>query len=196
MKTIITIALVLLLASCKQQPKPQEATTTPNVTPQEVVNDITHQEAAPEETTDELAEEDEFEELGVTENINQIRFKDWTDADWLDNDYYRAIRQYINSWSKGEIESADLDEYKDKVSGKFIIFLAEEFIAGGLWVHIAFLDNPEYLFDVWVYSDVNENTKKVEGYSVRGFSLNDERTDLTKEQIHSIIKEHPENKLW
>lgn len=185
MRNFTTIALLLLtMTACKQ--KPQQQTTDPTtLEPQQEVVATSTAEAA-----------EEAEEVGPFENLNQIRFKDWTDEDWLDNDYFRTIRQHIDAWKSGKIKSEELDQYKDKIKGQFIIFSAEEFIAGGLWVHIAFIENPQYLFDVWVYSDVNEQTKEIDGYSIRGWKQNEKTIDITKEQILSILKEHPENKLW
>ena len=76
------------------------------------------------------------------------------------------------------------------------MFSISPYIAGGAFIHIVFLDSPNDVFSAWVYSSVDEETETVLDYSVRSIKLNDEESELTKEDIQEIIKEHPENKLW
>ena len=45
-------------------------------------------------------------------------------------------------------------------------------------------------------SYVDENTETVVDYQVRGVKIIEEDSEFTKEEIVSIIEEHPENKLW
>ena len=45
-------------------------------------------------------------------SLNQIRFENWTEEDWVDNDYYRCIRETFDSYLAGEIEFSSLDEYR------------------------------------------------------------------------------------
>lgn len=48
-----------------------------------------------------------------------------------------------------------------------------------------------------IYSDVDEDTETVVDYHVRGvIPKEDEESGLTKSDILSIIKEHPEHQLW
>lgn len=37
-------------------------------------------------------------------SLNDIRFEGWKEQDWLDNEYIRALRKYIDAYNKGEIE--------------------------------------------------------------------------------------------
>lgn len=120
-----------------------------------------------------------------------------TDEDWLDNDYFRALRKYIDAYIQGKIENKDLASYQSILKSKFVIYNVEPFIAGGLFVSVLFLDNPNTIFDVWIYSDVDETTRKVVNYQVKGLKAReDEHSEMTKEEIMAIIKEHPENRLW
>ena len=66
-----------------------------------------------------------------------------------------------------------------------------------MFVSIVFLEVPNKIFDVWIYSDVDEDTETVVDYHVRGvIPKEDEESGLTKSDILSIIKEHPEHQLW
>lgn len=51
-------------------------------------------------------------------SINEIRFDGWTDKDWLDNDYIRALRKYIDTYCHGEIKNSDLDQYMSIMQSK------------------------------------------------------------------------------
>ena len=44
--------------------------------------------------------------------LNDIRFAGWTKKEWADNDYIRAVREFIDAYNNGEIEYPYLDEYK------------------------------------------------------------------------------------
>lgn len=33
--------------------------------------------------------------------LNDIRFKDWDRSDWLDNEYIRTLRKYLDDYNKG-----------------------------------------------------------------------------------------------
>lgn len=85
---------------------------------------------------------------------------------------------------------------KFALKGKFAIFNAEPFIGGGMFIYFVFLDAPNKIFNTWIYSYVDENTETVVDYQVRGVKIIEEDSEFTKEEIVSIIEEHPENKLW
>ena len=125
--------------------------------------------------------------------LNDIRFGDWTEKDWCDNDYFRTLRKYFNACYDREIENEVLAPYKSVLKSQFVIENASPFI-GGVFVSIVFLEAPNTRFTTWIYSDVDEGLGKVISYEVRGFEVED--AHWTKEDILKIIKEHPENKLW
>ncbi|MCL1934206.1 MAG: hypothetical protein FWF53_10410 [Candidatus Azobacteroides sp.] len=130
-------------------------------------------------------------------SLNDIRFSNWTEKDWYDNDYFRFLRKYFDSYYKGEIKDSDLEPYKSLLNGKFVVIDACPFIGGGMFINIAFLDAPNKIFTTNVYSDVDEISKTVTGnYRIKGFKQSEEPSRMTKEEIFEIIKEHPENKLW
>lgn len=128
--------------------------------------------------------------------LNAIRFNHFTDEDWNDNEYIRCLRQYITDYNEGKIEDEELDSYKDKIRGQFVVFSISPYIGGGALIHIVFLDSPDDIFAAWVYSSVDEKTETVLDYSVRSIRIEEENSGLTKNDIQEIIKEHPENKLW
>lgn len=188
MKTLLISTYILMMMGCGNQPSQpavsqsasikSESTTLPPVRE----NDI---EQVQDSTNDDF------------EGGNDIRFKDWTEKEWYDNDYYRTLRKYIDSYTQGKIENNNLTTYKSTLKSKFVIYNSEPFIGGGMFVSIIFLDNPNIIFDAWIYSQVDETTKKVSNYQVKGLRpRTDQYLEMTKEDIHAIIKEHPENKLW
>jgi hypothetical protein len=128
--------------------------------------------------------------------LNDIRFGNWTDNDWYDNDYFRFLRQTFNDCLAGKIEMEELAPYKSLLSSKFVIGEASPFILGGLLVDLIFIDAPDKVFSVHIYSDVNEASETVTGYKIVGFMLNDGDSGFTKEMILELVKEHPENQLW
>lgn len=139
---------------------------------------------------------DTAEYIGGGKGLNDIRFANFDDNDWLDNEYIRCLRKYLDDYNSGKIKNEYLDQYKEKLKGKFVIAWAEPCIVGGLFIQIIFVDYPEDIFDAWVYSGVDEEQEKVLSYEVRSFSLNEEKSGFTKEDILGIKKEHPELKLW
>lgn len=131
------------------------------------------------------------------QSLNDIRFARFKDRDWIDNDYIRALRKHIDDYKSGKVKDKNLDMYKEDIQGKFIIGHTDPFLLGGLFIEFIFVDKPEKIFSVWVYSDVDEQKKKVVGYSVRSIGLEQEESGFTsKQQIMDLLKEHPEYKLW
>lgn len=138
--------------------------------------------------------DDDVDDISA-KSLNDIRFDGWTDEDWLDNDYIRALRKHIDAYCRGEIKSPDLDQYKSIMQSKFVVLNIEPFIAGGTFITIVFLDNPRCVYNSWVYSEVNSNNQVVD-YVAKGLRLVDTEYPMTKEEILEIIKEHPEHRLW
>ena len=128
-------------------------------------------------------------------SLNDIRFKDW-DSEWLDNEYIRTLRRYLNDVVNGKIIDDELDDYKSVIAGKFVIGKIEPYLLGGAFIDIIFIDNPSKMFTAWVYSDVDETLQKVTDYQVRSVRLTNEELSYTKEEILETIKVHPELKLW
>ncbi|MBQ8272651.1 MAG: hypothetical protein IJZ09_06575 [Tidjanibacter sp.] len=129
-------------------------------------------------------------------SLNDIRFENWTEDDWQDNDYYREIRKYITSFQQGTVRDGVLSMNKDALDSMFIVLQAQPFLGGGLWVSISFLDAPEKIFQVWVYGFVDEEKEEVLGYEVRTFRMLEEQSGFTKEDYLNLVTNHPEIKLW
>ena len=138
----------------------------------------------------------EDDSIGNGKGLNDIRFANFTDKDWFDNEYIRCLRKYLDDYNRGKIKDKDLDPYKRIVRGKFVIGSVEPFIMGGLFIRFMFVENPEDIFSVWVYSSVDMETETILGYSVHGIKHDEEKSGFTKEEVLRLLKEHPEQKAW
>ena len=133
----------------------------------------------------------------ANDGLNGIRFEEWSDKEWLNNNYIRSVRLYLDAYVLGLVKNEAFDKYKDAMSGKFTICEIVPFMGGGAWIHIVFVENPSFNLTFWVYSFVNEsNPITIEGYDVRGADICDEPIALTTAEIKAALKENPNNKLW
>ena len=128
--------------------------------------------------------------------LNEIRFKDWSDEQWLDNDYIRELRSYIDACARGEINDETLEAHKELLDSKFCVGSIDPAIWGGAYIGFVFLDEPSKIFYAHVYGEVDEVLEEVVSYEVRYVVLSDRTFSLNKEEILQLIKEHPINKLW
>ena len=129
-------------------------------------------------------------------SLNDIRFANFKDEDWLDNDYIRCLRQYLDDYNSGKIEDEFLDPYKKKLQGQFIIGDIKPNTFGGATIYFTLIESPDDIFSAWVYSVVDEFTGTVTDYQVRSVTLEEMKSGATKEQLIQISKDHPEMKLW
>ena len=130
-------------------------------------------------------------------SLNDIRFGDWTEKDWYDNEYIRCLRKYFDDYLGGKEEiDEDIETYKKSFSGKFVILDENPYLMGGLLIYFCFIDYPDVVFITNVYSDVDIESEKVTGYMVKSIRVDDTESGLTKKELLQLIKEHPENKLW
>ena len=133
----------------------------------------------------------------ANDGLNGIRFENWGDKEWLNNNYIRSVRLYIDAYNLGLVKDEGLDKHKAALKGKFCICSIEPFMGGGAWMHIAFVDDTSFSLRFWVYSFVNEdNPIAIEGYDVRGSDLVDEPLGITPEEIKDILNQNPHNQLW
>lgn len=138
----------------------------------------------------------EVADNGGKESLNDIRFAGWGEAEWLDNEYIRTVRKYIDAYNNGEIEDASLDEYKDYIKGKFIMDQIQPWIAGGALIHFTFCNHPEKMFYAIVYSYVNVQTREVYDYECRSIRWETAAPETTKDEMKQFLKEHQEYKMW
>ena len=138
----------------------------------------------------------EWEEEEYDKCLNDIRFADFEEKDWLDNEYVRTLRSYLDAFNSRQIEDEELEPYRDIVKGKFVIFLSEPCIGGGMYIHITFINHPTQLFNAWVYSDVDIASETVSGYRVMSISKSEEPIEVTKEEIMECVNKDPDLKLW
>jgi len=133
----------------------------------------------------------------ANDGLNGIRFEEWGDKEWLNNNYIRSVRLYIDAYNLGLVKDEGLDKHKAALKGKFCICSIEPFMGGGAWMHIAFVDDTSFSLRFWVYSFVKEsNPIAIEGYDVRSADLIDEPLGITPEEIKEILKQNPHNLLW
>lgn len=133
----------------------------------------------------------------ANDGLNGIRFEEWSDKEWLNNNYIRSVRLYIDAYNLGLVKDEGLDKHKAALKGKFCICSIEPFVYGGAWMHIAFVDDTSFSLRFWVYSSVNEsNPIAIEDYDVRSADLIDEPLGISPEEIKEILKQNPHNQLW
>ena len=130
----------------------------------------------------------------ANDGLNGIRFEEWGDKEWLNNNYIRSVRLYIDAYNLGLVKDEGLDKHKAALKGKFCICSIEPFMGGGAWMHIAFVNDTSFSLRFWVYSFVTDNT--ISGYEVRSADLIDEPLGITPEEIKEILKQNPHNQLW
>lgn len=134
--------------------------------------------------------------IGTRKTLNDIRFNGWERSDWLDNEYIRTLRKYLDDYNNGKISNSNLDPYKEQIKGQFVVYDINSYLLGGVLIRITFLDMPDRVFSCWIYSNVDEKKETVESYKFRSISIEEETTDMTKEDIQQAIKEMDGLKLW
>ena len=134
--------------------------------------------------------------ISTGKSLNDIRFDDRERSDWLDNEYIRTLRKYLDDYNKGIVSNPNLDPYKEHIKGQFVVYDINPYLLGGALIRITFLDMPDRVFSSWIYSEVNEDKEIVESYEFRSINIEEETTDMTKEDILQAIKEMDGIKLW
>ena len=134
--------------------------------------------------------------IGKQETLNEIRFDEWKRSDWLDNEYIRTLRKYLDDYNSGKVSNANLDPYKKQVKGKFVVYDINPYLLGGVLIRITFLDMSDRVFSSWIYSNVDEQKEIVESYEFRSISIEKETTGMTKKDILQAVKEMDGLKLW
>lgn len=129
-------------------------------------------------------------------SLNDIRFDGWTDEDWLNNDYIRTLRSYINACYRGEEVCEALPPFREESQSKFVILAIEPALIGGTYILFSFLDAADKVFSTTVYSFVDEEEEKIMGYEVRYIRLLDQESGYTKEEYETYAKEDPRIILW
>ena len=134
--------------------------------------------------------------IGTRKTLNEIRFNGWERSDWLDNEYIRTLRKYLDDYNKGIVSNPALDPYREHIKGQFVVYDINSYLLGGALIRITFLDMPDRVFSSWIYSNVDEKKEIVESYEFRSISIEEETTGMTKEDILQAIKEMEGLKLW
>lgn len=184
---LAAIAVTTLLASCSKSSNNEK--NTPTAPADSIVADT-------------IISEDSLEYQG--RSLNDIRFENWTEDDWLDNDYLRALRNYLNELTIGELSDDNIPpldpeiqkNYEHLFKSKFVLADIHASGIGGVFIYYIFVDEPSLIFRSWVYSYVNEETEKIVGYSVRSLELDENKLDYTKDTFAEWLKQNPHVKLW
>lgn len=134
--------------------------------------------------------------IGTRKTLNEIRFDGWERSEWLDNEYIRTLRKYLDNYNNGLVSNPALDPYKEQIKGQFVVYDINPYLLGGALIRITFLDMPDRVFSSWIYSNVDEKKEIVESYEFRSISIEEETTGMTKEDILQAIKEMEGLKLW
>ncbi len=134
--------------------------------------------------------------IGTRKTLNEIRFDGWERSEWLDNEYIRTLRKYLDNYNNGLVSNPALDPYKEQIKGQFVVYDINPYLLGGALIRITFLDMPDRVFSSWIYSNVDEKKEIIESYEFRSISIEEETTDMTKEDILQAIKEMEGLKLW
>lgn len=134
--------------------------------------------------------------IGTRKTLNEIRFNGWERSDWLNNEYIRTLRKYLDDYNKGIVSNPALDPYREQIKGQFVIYDINSYFLGGALIRITFLDMPDRVFSSWIYSNVDENKEIVDSYEFRSISIEEGTIDMTKEDILQAIKEIEGLKLW
>ena len=134
--------------------------------------------------------------VGMSEALNDIRLRGWTRKEWVDNDYIRTLRKYIDDYNEGKVSDVNLEPYREKIRCKFVVYDIEAYMLGGVLLRVLFFDLPDTVFSAWIYSYVDEETKKVKGYNMRSIMVEEEKVDCTQEDMLQAVEEVPELKLW
>ena len=114
----------------------------------------------------------------------------------MDNEYIRTLRKYLDNYNNGIVSNPALDPYREQIKGQFVVYDINPYLLGGALIRITFLDMPDRVFSSWIYSNVDEKKEIVESYEFRSISIEEETTDMTKEDILQAIKEMEGLKLW
>ena len=182
-KTLYYAMLVALLCSCGGK--------------KNVDYNVNNDGASTEVTAHDIVEADTAEASDTTKkSLNDIRFAGWTEKEWLDNEFIRTLRRYLDDYSKGKIEHEALNPYRHLTKGQFVVGQIEPFMLGGVFMYIMFVDDPGKVFTVCVYSEVNSETEEIGKHEVRSIEYQSEVPGIPKELLQQMIQEHPEMKVW
>ena len=180
--SIILFAAAIVLPSCNMKQDQTE--------PVAISDSTQHIESAHVDSTLQTAD------TIVQKTGNDIRFEDWGEKEWLDNEYIRTLRKYLDDYIRGKVRNSDLDPYKEQIKSKFVVYSIQPYLAGGAFIQIVFLDMPDRVFSSWIYSYVDEERGIVESYECRSIRIEEEETDMTKEDILQAVREMDGVKLW
>ena len=180
--SIIFVAAMTILSACNMKQDQTE--------PVAISDSTQHIESANVDSTLQTAD------TIVPKTGNDIRFEDWGEKEWLDNEYIRTLRKYLDDYNRGKVRNSDLYPYKEQIKSKFVVYSIQPYLAGGAFIQIVFLDMPDRVFSSWIYSNVDEERRIVESYECRSIRIEEETTGMTKEDILQAIKDMGGLKLW
>ena len=193
--TLITLLMVGVasywLTACQNNSMQKIATSNHTIIKDGVgVNKSEEQMPTSNATEEETSSDIDTEEISIGKSLNEIRFANWTPEDWLDNDYIKKMRSFFDSYSQGEIDDVRFEAlapHKSLMKGQFTVLDVKPAVGGGLFMLIAFMDNPRQVFDAWVYGVIENEENGVIGYDVRLCRPSKTVNKLSKEEIEKKI---------
>ena len=126
-------------------------------------------------------------------SLNEIRFDGWTHEDFFNNDYLRAFRRYMDAWLQGkkmdetEADPSVLEPYRERLSGKFVVFQVRVSWFGGLLYTLIPIDEPSLFLRVWIYSTVNDS--HIDEYLVEYVEVDSDPEEELREKGDTIDKD-------
>ena len=101
--------------------------------------------------------------------LNDIRFEGWEKKDWLDNEYIRTLRRYLDDYAMGKVSNPDLEPYKEQVKSQFVIYDINAYLLGGAFIRITFLDMPDNVLVSCRFTDLVDKNVFLERYFFHSF---------------------------
>ena len=121
----------------------------------------------------------------VNGGLNNIRFDGWGEKEWLNNNYIRSVRLYIDAYLLDLVKNEAFDKRKSAMKGKFAIYEILPFPGGGAWLQIVFVKDTSFSLGFWVYSYVGDG---IEGYDIRATDLFDKPLGITSKDLKEDLK--------
>ena len=84
----------------------------------------------------------------ANDGLNGIRFEEWGDKEWLNNNYIRSVRLYLDAYVLGLVKDEGLDKHKAALKGKFCICSIEPLwaVVLGCILHLSMTQAFRYAF--------------------------------------------------
>ena len=69
--------------------------------------------------------------IGTRKTLNEIRFNGCERSEWLDNEYIRTLRKYLDDYNDGIVANPALDPYREQIKSQFVVCNIRPCLLGG-----------------------------------------------------------------